>query len=45
MEYLEVTALMDIFKCYFDTVDDDILVSVLKAKFGIEGRALNWFDS
>ena len=46
MEYQEVTALMAIdLSAAFDTVDHDILVSVLKAKFGIEGRALNWFDS
>ena len=29
----------------FDTVDHAILVSVVEAKFCIEGQALNWFDS
>ena len=28
----------------FDNVDHDILLSVLKAKFGIEVKALNWFE-
>jgi Reverse transcriptase (RNA-dependent DNA polymerase) len=46
MEYQEVTALMAIdLSAALDTVDHDILVSVLEAKFGIEGQALNWFDS
>ena len=45
MEHQEVTALMAIdLSASFDTVDHDILVSVLEAKFGIEGQALNWFD-
>ena len=29
----------------FDTVDHDILLEILKNKFGIEGKALKWFDS
>ena len=29
----------------FDTVDHDILLDILKCKFGIEGKALKWFDS
>ena len=46
MEQQEVTALMAIdLSAAFDTVDHDILVSVLEAKFGIEAQALNWFDS
>ena len=46
MERQEVTALMAIdLSAAFDTVDHDILLSVLKAKFGIEGKALNWFES
>ena len=46
MEHQEVTTLMSIdLSAAFDTVDHDILVSVLEAKFGIEGQALNWFDS
>ena len=29
----------------FDTVDHDILLAILKTKFGIEDKALKWFDS
>jgi hypothetical protein len=29
----------------FDTVDSDILLSVLASRFGIQGNALSWFDT
>ena len=29
----------------FDTVDHDILLSILNKQFGICGKALKWFDS
>ena len=29
----------------FDTVDHDILLNILNNKFGVEGKALRWFDS
>ena len=29
----------------FDTVDHDIPLDILKCKFGIDGKALKWFDS
>ena len=29
----------------FDTVDHDILLTILRTKFGIEDKALKWFDS
>ena len=29
----------------FDTVDHDILLAIHKTKFGIEDKALKWFDS
>ena len=29
----------------FDTVDHDILLSILNRKFGICGKALEWFNS
>ena len=28
----------------FDTIDHDILLSILRNKYGIEGEALKWFD-
>ena len=30
--------------CSFDTVDHDILLAILNNKFGIEGKALQWFN-
>jgi hypothetical protein len=46
MEMQRVTALVAIdLSAAFDTVDHDILLNVLKTKFGIEAIALNWFDS
>ena len=45
MERQEVNALMAIdLSAAFETVNHDILLSVLKAKFGIEGKALNSFE-
>ena len=29
----------------FDTVDHDILLSILNKQFGISGKALEWFNS
>ena len=46
MESKKGTALMAIdLSAAFDTVDHDILLSVLHNKFVIRGVALNWFDS
>ena len=46
MEKQSITALvaMDL-SAAFDTVDHEILLAILKTKFGIEGKALKWFDS
>ena len=32
-------------KIAFDTVDHDILLQILNAKYGIAGQALKWFDN
>ena len=46
MENQRVTALVAVdLSAAFDTVDHDILVSVLHHKFGISHSALQWFDS
>ena len=46
MENQEVTALMAIdLSAAFDTVDHNVLLSVLNVKFGIEGAVLSWFDT
>ena len=46
MESQSVTSLVAIdLSAAFDTVDHDILLDILKCKFGIEGKALKWFDS
>ena len=29
----------------FDTVDHDILLEVLSARFGVNGKALDWFET
>ena len=46
MERKNATAMvvMD-FSAAFDTVDHDILLSVLENKFGIKDVALRWFES
>ena len=46
MESKGVTALyiMDL-SATFDTVDHDILLSVLHNQFGITSNALSWFDT
>ena len=45
-ERQEVTALiiMDL-SAAFDTVDHDMLLDVLKVNFGIQGKALQWFNT
>ena len=46
MERQEVTALIAIdLSAAFDTVDHDVLLSVLNKRFGIGGQALSWFDT
>ena len=42
----EVTALIAIdLSATFDTVDHNILISVLQTKFGVKGKALDWYKS
>ena len=46
MEGQSVTALMAIdLGAAFDTVDFEVLLSVLNAKFGLDGKALHWFNT
>ena len=46
MEYQEVTPLVAIdLSAAFDTVDHDMLLSVLSKKFGVVDNALKWFDA
>ena len=46
MEGQSVTALMAIdLSAAFDTVDHEVLLSVLNAKFGLGGKALHWFNT
>ena len=46
MEHQQITALMAIdLSAAFDTVDHEVLLSVLKVKFGISESALKWFDT
>ena len=45
MEKQEVTSLVALdLSAAFDTVDHDILLSILRNKYGIDGKALKWFD-
>ena len=46
MECQDVTALsvLDL-SAAFDTVDNQILLEVLKAQFGIDDHVLNWFKT
>ena len=46
MERKKVTALIAIdLSATFDMVDHDILISVLQTKFGVKGKALDWYKS
>ena len=46
MEHQEVTPLVSIdLSAAFDTVDHDLLLSILSKKFGVVDKALKWFDS
>ena len=46
MEHQEVTPLVAIdLSAAFDTVDHDLLLSILSKKFGVVDKALKWFDS
>ena len=46
MESQSITSLVAIdLSAAFDMVDHDILLDILKCKFGIDGKALKWFNS
>ena len=46
MEHQEVTPLVAIdLSATFDTVDHDMLLSILSKKFGVVNKALKWFDA
>ena len=46
MERKKVTALIAIdLPAAFDMVDHDILISLLQSKFGVKGKALDWYKS
>ena len=46
MERKKVTALIATnLLAAFDMVDHDILISVLQTKFGVKGKALDWYKS
>ena len=46
MERQSITSLVTIdLSAAFDTVDHEILLNILKHKFGIEGKALQWFNN
>ena len=46
MERQSITSLVAIdLSTAFDTVDHEILLDILKHKFGIEGKALQWFNN
>ena len=46
MESQRISTLMAFdFSAAFDMVDHDILLKVLDKQFGIQGKALDWFDS
>ena len=46
MEEQNITAVLALdLSTAFDMVDHDILLQVLKNQYGIDGKALNWYDS
>ena len=46
MEEQNITAVLALnLSAAFDMVDDDILLQVLKNQYGIDGKALNWYES
>ena len=46
MESQRISALLELdLSAAFDMVDHDILLKVLDKQFGIQGKALSWFDS
>ena len=46
MEEQNITAVLALnLSAAFDMVDHDILLQVLKNQYGIDGKALNWYDS
>ena len=46
MEEQNITAVLALnISTALDTVDHDILLQVLKNQYGIDGKALNWYDS
>ena len=44
MEVQKVTLLLDL-SIAFDTVRHDTLLNLLKSRFGVDGKALEWFAS
>ena len=46
MEDQNITAVLSLnLSAAFDMVDHDILLQVLKNQYGVDGKALDWYDS
>ena len=46
MENQNITAVLALnLRATFDTMDHDILLLVLKNQYGLDGKALDWYDS